>query len=93
MDYAVFRPSNGTWYYFVGGGNVSQAFGWSSDVPVPCDYTADNKSDYAVFRPSDSTWYIMPQGGSSYSQAFGTSGDIPAVAPLLLPILQLYGLM
>src|SRR5437868_8638360 len=35
---AVFRPSNGTWYYN-SGGTVSQAFGLSGDVPVPGWYS------------------------------------------------------
>jgi surface antigen len=74
---AVFRPSNGTWYYYTSTGTVSQQFGLSGDIPTPGWYSGGAKLDYAVFRPSNSTWYRLPQGGSSSSQAFGSSGDIP----------------
>lgn len=76
-DFAVFRPSNTTWYVLFsegGGGFTQQVFGASTDTLVPEDYSGDGKTDMAVFRPSTSTW-IVP---GLYNVQFGMTGDIPA---------------
>ena len=60
-DIAVFRPSNGVWYYFRSSDEtvgITQ-FGLSGDVPVPGDYDGDGKADLAVFRPSTGLWYAL----------------------------------
>jgi len=58
-DYAVFRPSNGTWIIQQStAGYTEIQFGNSSDKLVPADYDGDGKTDLAVFRPSESNWYI-----------------------------------
>src|SRR5947207_109592 len=69
-DYAVFRPSNGTWYVR---GGATVAWGTSGDIPVPGDYDGDRRTDIGVFRPSNGTWYIRGVA----TLAWGTSGDIP----------------
>ncbi len=72
-DYAVFRPSNRTWY---AKGLANVAFGTSGDIPLAADFNGDGKTDYAVFRPSNGTWYVKGLA----NVAFGRSGDIPLAA-------------
>lgn len=83
-DFAVFRPSNGTWYVSRNrDGVVSLAvqFGASGDIPVGGIY--DNnpaaQSCFGVFRPSNGTWYIDANnnGSVTFSRQFGQAGDVP----------------
>src|SRR5947199_177137 len=62
LDYAIWRPSNGTWYLILSSNpvaSVAQQWGVPGDIPVPADYDGDGKTDYAVWRPSNGTWYIL----------------------------------
>ena len=76
-DIAVFRPSNGTWYYLesTDGDFQTRAFGIASDIPVPADYNGDGRYEQAVFRSG--AWYILRSNLSSYAVAFGQAGDVP----------------
>jgi hypothetical protein len=81
-DFAVWRPSTGTWYVLLSGhpGSVLvQQWGWPTDIPVPGDYDGDGKTDFAVWRPSTGTWYVLPSGhpGSVLVQQWGWPTDIP----------------
>lgn len=69
-DYAVWRPSDGTWYVH---GILTAAWGGGNDIPVPGDYNNDGIADLAIFRPSNGTWYIP----SLSAMVRGQSGDIP----------------
>ncbi|MDT4979074.1 MAG: hypothetical protein QOG07_953 [Pseudonocardiales bacterium] len=67
---AVFRPSNGRWY-FPGGSSVQ--YGVKGDIPMPADYDGNGTTDLAVYRPSTHTFYLSGHAGVIY----GTAGDIP----------------
>ncbi len=80
-NFAVFRPSDGTWYMLMNPGNTlhAQSWGIAGDRITPADYDGDRKADIAVFRPSNSTWYILQSAtGTLRATAWGVSEDIPA---------------
>jgi len=82
-DYAVFRPSNGTWYTST---NPSTNYGaklWGAagDIPVPGDYDRDGITDLAVYRPSTARYFILRSSNSSfYEVPLGVVGDKPVPA-------------
>lgn len=79
-DYAVFRPSNGTWYWINSGSNTFSAaqFGANGDVPVDGDFDGDSRTDLTVFRPSNGTWYVLRSSNNQFqSTTFGLAGDKP----------------
>jgi hypothetical protein len=81
-DYALFRPSNGTWYVMNSGTNTLAAtqFGTSGDAPVDGDFDGDSRSDFALFRPSNGSWYILRSRDNQLKTVqFGASGDKPVV--------------
>lgn len=91
-DIAVWRPSDGNWYYFRSGsattGNTPGAtigiapFGLAGDIPQPADYDGDKKSDLAVFRPSTGIWWINRSSDSVVTNAaWGSATDLPATSP------------
>jgi len=80
-DYAVVRPSNGTWYVIGSKTGSSWSYSWtltSGDIPVAGDFNGDGLADYAYFRPSNSTWYVAYNVVNyAYSMPWGINGDIP----------------
>jgi hypothetical protein len=67
-DYAVWRPSQGTWFVISSStpsDYVAQQWGTVGDIPVPGDYDGDGEMDYAVWRPSNGTWFIIPSSNPS----------------------------
>lgn len=81
-DVAVFRPSNGTWYWLNSSNGNSHAahFGIAGDRIVSGDFDGDGINDLAVFRPSNATWYwVNSSNGSFHTVEFGASEDRPAI--------------
>src|SRR5206468_129588 len=74
--YAVFRPSNGTWY--VRGAGAAIQWGKAGDIPVPGYYGTPDIT-LAVFRPSTGTWYLRYTEGPHGSVVWGKNGDRPAL--------------
>jgi hypothetical protein len=75
-DFAVWRPSTGTWYWLNSSNGYSyNGYGarqWGNsglgDVPLIGDFDGDKKSDLAVWRASSGTWYWL-QSSTNYSYA------------------------
>ena len=86
-DFAVFRPSDGTWRirYSNGSPDSVTSFGASTDLPMQSDYDGDGKTDIAVFRPDSpvagSATFIVQRSSDSvvtFAQ-WGLSSDKPVV--------------
>src|SRR5204863_345888 len=91
-DLALFRPSDGYWYWFNSAGFASTHCGLAgdkvvsddydgygrNDIPVRGDFDGDGKSDLVVYRPSSGVWYILnSSNGGFQATRFGLDGDIP----------------
>jgi hypothetical protein len=78
-DYAVFRPTDTTWYIRLSGGNgsvVSQPWGLISDVLYPGDFDGDGNTDIGVWRPSTKTFYAIRSSDHTLLQVqFGLQFD------------------
>ncbi len=79
-DFAVFRPSTGTWFIIPSsnpGAPILQQWGASGDIPVPGDYDGDGKA-------SSGNWFAIPSSAPSTFTItqWGTSGDVPIQKPV-----------
>src|SRR5262249_2366330 len=85
-DFAVFRPSNGTWYImdWLTLQSLTVQWGEPGDVPIArAHFDAYGPwDDIAVYRPSDQTWHVLT-GSSGFNPSaaietqWGSPGDIP----------------
>jgi hypothetical protein len=79
-DFAVFRPSTGTWFAQNSQGFTAQNFGTAADIPVSADFDGDGKTDKAIFRNvgGNAVWEINNSSdGSISSTQFGFATDTP----------------
>jgi len=89
-DLAVWRSSDGTWYWITSSTNFTyanaRAVQWGraslGDIPMLADFDGDGRSDLTVFRASTGVWYWLKSSAgyaAGASMAFGAPGDIPIV--------------
>ena len=83
-DFAVFRPSDGTWHVLFSSwpnsGPSVYYWGLQGDVPVPGDYDGDGICDFGSWNPSVGLWTMsgsVSGGPYSYSGYLGVAGDVP----------------
>jgi hypothetical protein len=78
-DYAVWRPSTGTWNIRYAATGLTQSIVWGQqgDIPVPADVAGDSRAELVVWRPSTGTWLVRNWDGTTQSVQWGTLGDIP----------------
>ncbi|MBK8147371.1 MAG: VCBS repeat-containing protein [Acidobacteria bacterium] len=83
-DYAVFRPSSGTFYYISSatGAFVAVQWGQACDRVIDGDFDGDGRADIAIWRPSTGTWWVRPSQTPTIPlvRTWGnvSFGDIPA---------------
>jgi hypothetical protein len=73
-DFALYRPSNGTWYIR---GQASIQYGGGSAIPVPGDYDGDGRTDLAFYNPGNGNWYIRTPGSSPIKYGDAGTGYLP----------------
>ncbi|MEP6924362.1 MAG: VCBS repeat-containing protein [Pyrinomonadaceae bacterium] len=79
-DFAVFRPSIGSWFILNSGSNTFTGvqFGANGDLPVDGDFDGDSRNDLAVFRQSTGEWFILNSSNNQFvGVPFGSTGDKP----------------
>jgi subtilisin-like proprotein convertase family protein len=88
-DFAVYRPSNQTWYVRPTLINASTPVltvripgSQAGDLPAQADYDGDGKTDFAVYRPSTGQYLILQANGTVRTVQPGVGGDIAVLGPL-----------
>jgi len=79
-DFAVFRPSTGTWYSQNSNGFSFQSLGSASDKIVSADFDGDGRTDAAVYRNENGqgVWEIARSSDAGVTRInWGLSTDIP----------------
>jgi hypothetical protein len=79
-DFAIWRPSTGTWWVYFEWKKTwtSQQWGQANDIPLPFDANGDSTTDFVVWRPSDGNWYELYNGPGTWAAVqWGIAGDVP----------------
>jgi glucose/arabinose dehydrogenase len=82
-DFAVYRPTNNTWYIANSSNNTVrvETFGLPGDVPLAGDFDGDNIVDIAAYRPSTGYWYHRKSSDGTIGVAtWGVAEDKPVPA-------------
>ena len=75
-DFAVFRPSDSTWYIEGSSrGFSSVQWGLPTDTLVPEDFDGDGRTDVAVYR--NGVWHILGSSEGYIAVQWGLPNDIP----------------
>lgn len=80
-DFAIYRPSSGTWFILNSGSNTFSAilFGANGDIPIDGDFDGDQRADACIYRPSNGVWFFLrSSNGTTLGATFGgQAGDKP----------------
>lgn len=82
-DFAVFRPSAGTWYSQNSNGFSSLSLGSAADKVVSADFDGDGRTDAAVYKNDNGNgvWEIARSSDGGVTQVnWGLATDIPVRA-------------
>jgi FG-GAP-like repeat len=71
-DLAIWRSSDGTWWWLRSSDNTVRAAKWgvSGDIPVPGDYDGDGITDLAIWRPGSTQAYYWIYGSQNGISVF-----------------------
>lgn len=80
-DYAVYKPSKGTWTIKQSSDGTTISFRWGQpgDIAVPADYDGDGKTDIAIYR-NGIWWQYLSATGSINIVYWGLGSDLPIAA-------------
>lgn len=80
-DYAVYKPSKGTWTINQSSDGTTISFRWGQpgDIAVPADYDGDGKTDIAIYR-NGIWWQYLSATGSINIVYWGLGSDLPIAA-------------
>ena len=79
-DFAVFRPTDGTWHIrnSSDGSTLVVPFGLANDILTPGDYDGDGRTDISVWRPETGTFFVRRSSDGGFQAfQFGQAGDEP----------------
>lgn len=76
-DFAVWRPTDGTWYIRNSETDAATAWQWGlpGDIPIVGDFSGDGLLDFTVWRPAVAYWYHNDRRGGITTVQWGLPDD------------------